>query len=119
MSDYSYHYFIHYFLKGGVGEVEGDNTLLSAYVLATLGTLSSDTSTTDPTAANLTPDPEAISKAIACVERDQSTHPYSLALRAYSLAQNKAPSATAVIKQLTDIAVTFESEMFWDLPEPG
>ena len=106
-------------LKGGIGAVDSENTLLSAYVLAALATLDSNISSIDPLTINLTSELEAISKAITCIENDKSTHPYSLALRAYSLAQNKALSATAVIKQLTDIAVNTDSEMYWDLPESG
>ena len=62
--------------------------------------------------------------AITCVEKDDSTHPYSLALRAYALSKAKASSAQAVIDQLLNSAQFMDNankgeQMFWDLPAGG
>ncbi|RXG53100.1 Alpha-2-macroglobulin [Armadillidium vulgare] len=100
-------------LQGGFSGSEGSKGLLAAYVLASLlegGSLSNETegSNRQSTVTQL---------ALQCIATDNSTHPYSLALKSYSLALAKAPNTKAVIDQLLDLSVSNSSMLRWSLPD--
>ncbi|KAK4303730.1 hypothetical protein Pmani_024278 [Petrolisthes manimaculis] len=93
---------LHKEMQGGVGS--GNAVSLTAYVMAALleaGTPSDDSS---------------VLKAALCLTNDNSTHPYTLATKAYALALASHPSASSLLQKLSDQAVVATNAMYWDLP---
>ncbi|RXG53101.1 Complement C3 alpha chain [Armadillidium vulgare] len=91
-------------LQGGIGTGGGSQGLLTAYVLAALleqGNVNEENKTA----------------ALKCVETDTSDHPYSLALKSYTLALAKSPNAKTVIDQLLGVAQSNASMLRWNLPD--
>ncbi|KAB7502775.1 Alpha-2-macroglobulin-like protein 1, partial [Armadillidium nasatum] len=100
-------------LQGGFSGSEGSKGLLAAYVLASLlegGSLSNETEGSNRQST-------VTQMALQCIATDNSTHPYSLALKSYSLALAKAPNTKAVIDQLLDLSVSNSSMLRWNLPD--
>ncbi|KAL7630532.1 UNVERIFIED_CONTAM: hypothetical protein RMT77_019277 [Armadillidium vulgare] len=91
-------------LQGGIGTGGGSQGLLTAYVLAAIleqGNVNEENKTA----------------ALKCVETDTSDHPYSLALKSYTLALAKSPNAKTVIDQLLGVAQSNASMLRWNLPD--
>lgn len=58
-----------------------------------------------------------VSDAAKCILSDTSTHPYSLATKAYALALANHASAVPILQSLLDQAVEETNSMYWNLPE--
>lgn len=58
-----------------------------------------------------------LDKAAQCLNSDTSTHPYTLATKAYALALAGRPEAAAAVTALVEAAVDSTNETFWKLPE--
>lgn len=58
-----------------------------------------------------------IDKAVQCLLSDTSTHPYTLATKAYALAIAGRPEADAAVTALLAAAVDNKNETYWTLPD--
>lgn len=55
--------------------------------------------------------------AARCIVSDTSTHPYTLATKAYALALANHASAVPILQSLLDQAVEETNSMYWNLPK--
>ncbi|KAK4321958.1 hypothetical protein Pmani_007268 [Petrolisthes manimaculis] len=90
-------------MQGGINS--GNAVSLTAYVMAAL--LEAETPTDDP----------IVSRAALCLTNDTSTHPYTLATKAYALALASHPNATSLMQKLLSQAVVTKNAMYWNLPK--
>lgn len=58
-----------------------------------------------------------LDKAVQCLNSDTSTHPYTLATKAYALALAGRPEAAAAVTTLLGAAVDSKDAIYWKLPE--
>ncbi|XP_050717838.1 alpha-2-macroglobulin-like isoform X1 [Eriocheir sinensis] len=58
-----------------------------------------------------------VNKAVQCLACDISTHPYTLATKAYALALAGCSKAAVAVTALLEAAVDNKDEMYWKLPE--
>lgn len=56
-------------------------------------------------------------KAVECLARDTSTHPYTLATKAYALALAGRPEAADAVTDMIGAAVNDTDKTYWTLPE--
>lgn len=90
--------------QGGLSNTKTPASL-TAYVLVALIEADEDLSS------------KPVNRAIQCLNSDTSTHPYTLATKAYALALAGRPEATAAVTALLEAAVNATDEMYWKLPE--
>lgn len=63
------------------------------------------------------PTSKPLDRATQCLTRDTSTHPYTLATKAYALALARRPEADAAVTALMEAAVNDKEETYWKLPQ--
>ncbi|KAK4324552.1 hypothetical protein Pmani_004827 [Petrolisthes manimaculis] len=90
-------------MQGGLGS--GNTVSLTAYVMAAL--LEAGQPSVD----------QSVSMAARCLTKDNSTHPYVLAIKAYAFALASHPSTTSILQKLFDQAVVTQNAMYWNLPK--
>ncbi|KAK3884495.1 hypothetical protein Pcinc_011244 [Petrolisthes cinctipes] len=90
-------------MQGGISS--GNTVSLTAYVMAAL------------LEARQPSHDQSVSMAARCLTKDNSTHPYVLAIKAYAFALASHPNATSLMQKLLDQAVVTKNAMYWNLPK--
>lgn len=91
-------------MQGGVSDSKTPAPL-TAYVLVSLLEGGED------------PSAPPLDMATQCLSSVSSTHPYTLALKAYAMALAGRPEAADVLTELENIATVTSNSMHWKLPE--